>query len=232
MAFDGDGTLWMGDVGEDVFEATLARGDIREPAVEALRHHATSHQISAQGTGPEIAHRLYDAYRRGGFPEETICEVMTWCHAGWSRGEVEAFAREVIAAKGLRKRLHPEVVRVVDWLRAQGREVLLVSASPRGVIEVAADLVSITPSHVLAATARFAGDVMLPDVERPIPYGPGKVRALTARLGQRPLIAAFGDNAFDVAMLRKAHMGIAVRPKDRLRERASEVPGLVELARS
>jgi phosphoserine phosphatase len=45
------------------------------------------------------------------------------------------------------------------------------------------------------------------------------------------LYAAFGDNAFDVALLAGAQVSVAVRPKARLRERAGEVPGLVELAR-
>ncbi len=44
------------------------------------------------------------------------------------------------------------------------------------------------------------------------------------------LCAAFGDNAFDVAMLSEARVPVAVRPKDRLRERAAEVAGLVEIA--
>jgi phosphoserine phosphatase len=46
----------------------------------------------------------------------------------------------------------------------------------------------------------------------------------------RPLYAAFGDNAFDVSLLAGAAVPVAVRPKPRLRARAGEVPGLVELA--
>jgi phosphoserine phosphatase len=78
---------------------------------------------------------------------------------------------------------------------------------------------------------RSAGRI-LPDVDRPIPYGTGKVRRLHDRIGTgRPLLAAFGDNAFDVALLAEASVGVAVRPKDALRARAGEVSGLVELAR-
>ena len=69
-------------------------------------------------------------------------------------------------------------------------------------------------------------------VEAPIPYGPGKVHALRERIGaSRPLYAAFGDNAFDVALLNEAFIPVAVRPKPRLRERAAEVQNLVETAR-
>jgi phosphatidylglycerophosphatase C len=66
---------------------------------------------------------------------------------------------------------------------------------------------------------------------RPIPYGAGKVMHLRAKLGARPLYAAFGDNAFDVAMLREARVPVAIRPKPRLVERAGEVPALVVLER-
>jgi phosphoserine phosphatase len=73
---------------------------------------------------------------------------------------------------------------------------------------------------------------MRPDVHRPIPYGSGKVTRLRERVGgTRPLYAAFGDNAFDVAMLASADIPVAVRPKARLRQQAGAVPGIVELAR-
>jgi phosphoserine phosphatase len=73
---------------------------------------------------------------------------------------------------------------------------------------------------------------MRPDVHRPIPYGAGKVTRLRERVGRgRTLYAAFGDNAFDVAMLASAHVAVAVRPKARLRQEADAVPGIVELAR-
>ena len=42
---------------------------------------------------------------------------------------------------------------------------------------------------------------------------------------RRRSIAAFGDNAFDVALLASARVPVAVRPKPRLRERAAEVRG-------
>jgi phosphoserine phosphatase len=107
---------------------------------------------------------------------------------------------------------------------------VLVSASPVAVVAEAGALVGFPADRVVAAHPRFAGDVMLAEVEKPIPYGPGKVSRLFERIGRGPtLLAAFGDNAFDVALLASARIGVAVRPKPRLRERAHEVAGLVEL---
>ena len=230
IAFDGDGTLWSGDVGEDFFFAVVDRGDFRAPAVDALRRTARDAGVDDAGDGRALARALYDAYTAGAFPEERICQVITWSCAGWTRAEVDELARGVCA--DLAARLHPELAPIIAWARSHGVETLLVSASPREVVEAGADVVGIARDRVVAATARYgASGVMLADVVRPIPYGPGKVTGLRALLGDRPLYAAFGDNVFDVAMLNAAAVKVAVRPKARLVERAHEVPGLLRIAR-
>ena len=62
-------------------------------------------------------------------------------------------------------------------------------------------------------------------------YAATTVSHLTQRIGiaAPSLYAAFGDNAFDVALLQAARVPVAVRPKARLRARAGEVAALVEL---
>jgi phosphatidylglycerophosphatase C len=230
VATDGDGTLWSGDVGEDLFHAFIEHGEVADPAIEALRREARQHGVSDAGAGLDVARRIYASYVDGHFPEEPVCELMTWCFAGWTRDRVQAFARDVVGRSGLEARLHGEVLRVLDRARAAGIETILVSASPVAVVAEAGALVGFTADRVVAACPRFDGDVMLPDVERPIPYGPGKVSRLLERIGtDHALLAAFGDNAFDVALLASARIGVAVRPKARLRARAHEVTGLVEL---
>lgn len=229
VATDGDGTLWGGDVGEDLFHAFIEHGELADPAIDALRREAREHALSDAGAGPDVARRIYAAYVEGHFPEERVCELMTWCFAGWARDRVQAFARDVVDRCGLEARLHREVLRVLDRAHAAGIETLLVSASPVAVVAEAGARLGFTADRVVAARPRFDGDVMLAEVERPIPYGPGKVSGLLERIGHRTLYAAFGDNAFDVALLASARIGVAVRPKPRLRARAHEVAGLVEL---
>jgi phosphoserine phosphatase len=111
--------------------------------------------------------------------------------------------------------------------------VYIVSASPRAVVEQAARLVGIAPEMTVAVreTCDERGLVTC-GVERPIPYGAGKVTGLRRKLGERALYAAFGDNAFDVPLLLSAGIPVAVRPKARLVERAAEVPALVVLERA
>jgi phosphoserine phosphatase len=158
-----------------------------------------------------------------------MCETMSWACAGWLRGEVESFARRVIEENVLSTRLHAEVVRVLEWARARDVACFLVSASPREVVEAAAELVDVPKERVVAATAVYDGETMRAEVHRPIPYGPGKVRGLKAKLEGSSLVAAFGDNGFDVALRGSAAVPVAVRPKQRLRDRAAEVAGLLEI---
>ena len=229
VATDGDGTLWSGDVGEDLFEAFVEHARVEPAAHEAMVRAATSFGIDEGGTGAMVARRIWDAYHKGSLPEEPVFELMAWCFASWSRADVNAFARDVVVSAGVAARLHPEVADVLAAVRAANIEIFLVSASPRPIIEAAGALVGIASERVVATTPRWDGEAMLADVERPIPYGAGKVHGLRARIGDRPLYAAFGDNAFDLMMLRDAKVPVAVRPKAKLRARAAEVESLVEL---
>jgi HAD superfamily phosphoserine phosphatase-like hydrolase len=215
VAFDGDGTLWSGDVGEDFMHAALTRGEVREPATLALRA-----LTGRSASGAELARYLFAEYMEHRFPEDGICEVIAWLHAGFSREEVRAIVVDVLASEGLAGRIHGEAATVLAWARSRGHEVFVVSASPQHVVEEAAALVGVDAAHVLAVRPRFTGDRMAAEVERPIPYGPGKVAALEAVLAGRPLLAAFGDNAFDVPMLARARFGVGIRPKQRLRDAA------------
>jgi phosphoserine phosphatase len=231
IAMDADGTLWGGDVGEDLFHAFLHHGKVEPPALDAIREEARSHDLSDAGGGPDVARRIYAAYREGRFPEERVCELMAWCFAGWTRTAVRAFARDVVEGGHLRSRLHEEVLWLLERAREAGLDTFVVSASPIDVVAEAASHIGFPEGNVVAARPRWQGDVMLPDVERPIPFGEGKVLRLRQHAGPgRTLYAAFGDNAFDVALLASASVGVAVRPKPRLRQRSHEVEGLVELA--
>jgi len=233
IAFDGDGTLWSGDIGEDLFEALLDDGNIAEVAHQALAREAEAERVDTSGGAVAIARRIHAAYLAGTFPEERVCEIMTWAFAGWQPDALDAFADRVITKVGLHARLHDEALRVVAWARERGVTTYLVSASPRAIVEQAARLVGIDRANVSSATEeRSSTGVVTASVVRPIPYGDGKVMHLRAKLGARPLYAAFGDNAFDVAMLRESRHPVAIRPKPRLVARAAEIPNLLLLERA
>ncbi len=229
LAFDGDGTLWSGDVGEDFFFGILDSGRMHDDAARAVSQTASAHGIDTSGSPAEIARRIYATYLEGKFDEELVCEVMTWVNAGWSHAETTAFALGLVDV-AFRSRIHPEVRVVIEEARKLGHEIFVVSASPRPVVEAAAATMGVPSAHVLAATAVLAGDRYAASVHRPIPYGAGKAAALSSALGNLPLLAAFGDNAFDAEMLAASERPIAVRPKTRLIDRAPEIPRIRQLA--
>jgi phosphoserine phosphatase len=231
VAFDGDGTLWTGDVGDDFFRAFLASKRIESPALDRMRSLAHVFGVESGGDVFGLVRDLFEAYLGGRVAEERICEMVAYACAGWTRDDVGALAKGVIERVGLPARMQSESAHVLAWARSAGIEVFLVSASPRAVVEEAARTLGLDEAHVVATTPLYEGSVMLAAVDVPIPYGEGKVTRLRERLGQRPLYAAFGDNVFDIALLRAAIVPVAVRPKRRLVENAFKVDGLVELAR-
>jgi phosphoserine phosphatase len=234
IAFDGDGTLWSGDIGEDFFEAALRRGPhptTREPLLrEAME---AGLDVSPRASAHDLAHAIHASYLAGAFAEERICEIVAWIAGGWSHAELRAFCTQTVESIGLRDRLHGEALRVLAHARARGIDTYLVSASPLGIVEAAAAVVGIDRARVTAVRERISPDGIVEcGVVRPIPYGEGKVTNLRTLIGPgRPLYAAFGDNAFDVALLRSARHPVAIRPKQRLLDRAHEVPGLRILER-
>jgi len=228
LAFDGDGTLWSGDVGEDFFYGILESGKLSELAADAIMRAATEAGVTLGGGAVLTARNIYDAYLAGRFDEERVCEIMTWINAGWTTTDTTAFVMSVVSEK-FASRIHPEVRIVIDEARRAGHEIFVVSASPRPIVEAAAAIVGVATTHVLAATAVLEGDRFAARVHRPIPYGAGKASALRARLGALPLLAAFGDNAFDAEMLAMSERPIAVRPKARLLDVANEIRGIRQL---
>jgi phosphoserine phosphatase len=139
----------------------------------------------------------------------------------------------VLDRKKLNERLHEETVELLARVRSLGIEPFVVSASPLVVVEAAAAhaRIGIDRDHVVAATPLLVDGTVTTELDRPIPYGPGKVTRLRERIGGRPFVLAAGDNIFDLAMLTESSVPVAIRPKARLVARAQELPRLVTLAR-
>lgn len=230
VAFDADGTLWSGDVGEDFFFHFLEHAPLLEPAARGISELAAAHGVARGSDARATVDAIWRAYRADAFPEDVVCELVTWCAAGRTRDEVEALARAAVAPE-LVSRLRSELTPVLEWVRGADVEPWVVSASPRFVVEAALAAVGarvpVPRERVVAVEPRWEGDVMVADVHRPISYAEGKVACLRERIGARPLVAAFGDSGFDAAMLSFAKLGVAIHPKPALLE--AQVPGLLVL---
>jgi phosphoserine phosphatase len=229
IAFDGDGTLWSGDIAEDVFAYAVANDLLlREPHSE-LERVAAAFGLETSGTPSVIAKRIFDAYVAQRFPEREVCEVMTWCFAGFTHAEVQALAERVLSAAGLDERLNRSLEPVMHWAERRSVRRIVISASPRPIVESAAARWGIGREHVVASTAALEGERLAPRLESPVPYAETKPVLGRRVVGGARWLASFGDSGFDGDMLLAADVRVAVRPKQSLRERAAAIPGLVTL---
>jgi len=221
LAFDGDGTLWSGDVGEDLFHGALKRRFLRPEALEALLAEARKFGLQV-GPGAaeanDVACTLMESYLSGTYPERDTCGMMTWCYAGHAVAEVEALALAVLEERDLGSRLTDELGPVLEWSRRQAVRTVVVSASPRMVVEPAAAFWGFSPGNVAAATPRVVEERIAPQLLTPVPYAEVKPTAGRALFGTARWLASFGDNVFDIEMLQAAELGIAVRPKPKLED--------------
>jgi HAD superfamily phosphoserine phosphatase-like hydrolase len=230
LAFDADGTLWDGDVGTELFEALLAERGVRPEVEAALRREAAEFGVAAEGSAHEVATALYAAFFAATYPEDRAFAMMAWCFGGWLEGEVRAFADRVLAARGLDARLRPSLRPIVDWAHSRGVDVFVVSASPQVVVERGVTRLGIAPERVLAMRPSLRDGRLAPELSAPPTYGDGKILALQRATSSRPVLAAFGDSAYDAPMLRIARIPVAVAPSPKLAALAPTIPGLVEIA--
>ncbi|MEO8904575.1 MAG: HAD family hydrolase [Polyangiaceae bacterium] len=226
LAFDADGTLWSGDVGDDVFRFAVAHGRLREAARAALEQQATTRGFDTFADVNATARHLFEAYVDCRYPERDMCELMTWCYAGHTLEEMRALVGEALAAANHANRLHEEVRPVLEHARARGVRTVVISASPRPTVEVAAGVWGFAPRDIAASTPRVAQGTICAEMDGAVPYAASKCSAGRALLGSARWVASFGDNVFDLEMLGEAEIGVAVRPKPALEARLHEVPGV------
>lgn len=233
IAFDGDGTLWNGDVGEDLFRAATSEDFLLDDALPALALEAQRYGIplgDAENANA-VARLLIAAYLAGRYPERETCAMMTWCYAGHPLAEVEALAASVLKQDDLRGRLTGELSPVLEWSRHRGLRNVLISASPRAVVEAAGAFRGFLPVDIAAATPAVEHGRVLPRLAMPVPYAEAKLSAGRGLFGDARWLAAFGDNVFDIEMLTTAELGVAVRPKPKLESELAAL-GLRLLARA
>jgi phosphoserine phosphatase len=136
---------------------------------------------------------------------------------------------EVLDAFAFDAAVRPAMRHVIEWCGELGIPFLLVSASPEAIVREAARRLRLDEHGVIAMRPAMRGGVVLPELSATPTYGPGKVTRLTEHLGDAPLLAAFGDNTWDAAMLERAAFPVMVAPKPGLRERMVGVDGVFDM---
>lgn len=235
LATDADGTIWDGDVGIDLFEALLTARGVRAEARAALAAESRLIGGNDDSDANALARGLYEAFKADRYAHDRAFAMMAWVFAGYQHDEIVTLCERVLTDGNISSRVRPEMRSMLEWAAGRGVDVYVVSASPRAVVEVAAARLGIAADRVVAMTPSVAADgTILPELAGPIVYGEGKLAALErARVGARAtMLGAFGDSAYDAAMLRVARVPVAVTPTHSLVTLASTIPGLVVLDRN
>jgi len=125
--------------------------------------------------------------------------------------------------------LYSELAPILRFAREAGVRVAVVSASPLPIVREAVRAWGIDGEAVAASRPALASDVILDHLAAPVPYAETKPPAVKALAPNHELLASFGDNVFDIELLRAAKVGVAIRPKPALRTRLAELPSIVLL---
>ncbi|MDX2055370.1 MAG: HAD family hydrolase [Polyangiaceae bacterium] len=229
VTFDGDGTLWSGDVGEDVFLEAVTERALTEAARPALFECALAHQVSTKGDANDIARSIFEAYRAHAFPERLVCEVMTWCYAGMTLGDLHTLTRQALTRTSLPSRYNQTLLPLLQFVRDHGVRTVVISASPQAIIELAVEPLGFQAEEVVAAVPVVLSGSIQSRMAGPTPYAEHKVEAGRRHFGDAHWLGCFGDNIFDAEMLRAAEVPVAVSPKPALRAALGSVPGIVVL---
>lgn len=190
-AFDCDGTLWSGDVGEGFFDWEITSGVISAEAGRAMR-------------------ARYSEYKLGRISEYAMCAEMVTMHKGMSEAAMMQAATEFMTGAFTGK-IFDEIFELVERLRGRGCDIWAVSSSNEWVIRAGVKPFGIPENRILAAKVELENGVVTDRLVR-MPSGAGKQIALREALGDQRLDTAFGNSRWDTEMLVMAERGFAVNP--------------------
>lgn len=224
LAFDADGTLWSGDVGNDLFHALIAHRAVPNAAHEALVHEALEFGIVHAMDTTSIARALFDAHEMGRYPEERCFSMMAWVFAGMSLSEARSFALQVLQDSHLDQRLHRFLDPVFTWAKLNNVGLWVVSASPKWIVEMGVAMFGIPPKNVIGMMPVIENDRILPKLAGFPIYDTNKPKALREACPQSILLGGFGDSSYDIPLLQMARLPVGIRPKPSLVRRIHEIP--------
>lgn len=205
-AFDCDGTLWSGDLGERFFD-----WELRESYVFS---HGPSREVLSRSW-----RERYAAYKRGEVDETTMCGEMVTMHQGISERQMMEAARRFFDEFFV-VQIFPEMRELVRRLQEHGCDVWAVSSSNDWLIRAAMKHFSIPDDHILASKVEVERDIATNRLIR-VPSGAGKPEALR-EVVNKPIDAAFGNSRWDAEMLAMAKHAFAVNPNPDLERVARE----------
>lgn len=225
LAFDADGTLWRGDVTRDLVAFVMAERLLLPEALPGLQALAAAHGVLVANEVHDQLAALVLSYSAGRLADAPAVESVLLSFSGHAEADFVEFVDEAVERAGLRARFRPTVLPVFEWAARRSVRTVVVSASPRAAVERALFAVGLRASAVLGAEPRAVGGTLSPSLASPVLVGAAKVEALREHT-EDVVLAAFGDDARDAALLGAGRFAVAVHPTDELLRSAADFDAL------
>jgi len=178
-AFDADGTCWFSDVGRDFFEYQIQKKFFKGPRLNWNDYNQQEAVNITQGL-------LW------------LAQILQGFHVD----EVRAFGREFNQA--MRPHFIDHQSEIVEFLRSQGVEVYIVTASVKWTIEAAAEEFGVKAENVIGVETEVKDGIITNVQKGHMTWADGKVKALMERTGgQRPFYVS-GNTMSDVPMMHES----------------------------
>ena len=191
-AFDADGTLWDCDIGEGFFNY-----EIKNLPLKGLPPDPWAHYDEWKLRDP-IAAYLW----------------LAQINKGHSYSEIQKWASQAIETRPDGLPIFESQKRVLEFLKTNGFEIYIVTASVRWAVVPAAARLGIPDDHVLGVETRIENGIVTDEQFGPMTWREGKATAiLKVTNGVAPIFAA-GNTTGDTALLELAsHVRLAVSSK-------------------
>jgi len=233
LVFDADGTLWTHDVGCMVFDAAREGHAFKSSAHDRLRREAALRDVPlSEGASVTAIVRAMELALGGGVcGEQALAEFQVWAYVDFTEKEFRSLCRDVLDQPQHAAGLHHEVLELAAFARERGAETYVVSASPRIVVEEALSGLGFRHDQIVAGDPNWASGRIDVGLGFPLPYGPEKATRGRRLLGTTTWVATFGDSAFDLDMMREAHLAVGLGQKPGLIDGLRHHPNALLLGR-
>jgi phosphoserine phosphatase len=148
-----------------------------------------------------------------------MCGELVTMHKGMIEADLQRAATRFFDLNFV-EQIFPEMLELVQRLRAQGCEVWAVSSTNEWVIRAGMRHFGIARDHILAATVKIENMRVTDQLVR-IPSGDGKSKAIREVIRKDPEVA-FGNSGWDREMLEMASHPFAFNPNPDLEETSRE----------
>lgn len=227
IATDADGTLWEGDIGDDLFVEALSTLPLGPTAGEGLRVAAAEVFGPAAPAEPaDLALAFIAAYRAGRLSIERICQLQAESLGDRPQAEFDALIETV--ARRVAGRIRPAVRVIVEEAASADVALHVVTGSLGVAVAATLRIAGLRFASVSGGVLLARDGHVLPELAGPIPLHGGKVTALES-VGAWPPAMGMGDGGWDSTFLRGCAVPLLVHPSPTLLDAMVSTAGVMIL---